>query len=164
MTVSVIRYSKHKESRGENYTIYDRSLIANDFSYDKVSTSHRGVIRGFHGDSYTTKLVSILHGSVKLVTYDLNKHVRQEFIISDSDDEVVTVLIPPNHLNAHQCLSDKCVFFYKWDQPYDLHRQYSVKFDDPEIDPRWVNIKPIVSDRDYHSGDLRELINSLSKF
>ena len=95
MTVSIIKYSKHKESRGENYTIYDKSLIANDFSYDKVSTSHKGVIRGFHGDSYTTKLISILHGSVKLVTYDLNNHLKQEFIISSDDDEVVTVLIPP---------------------------------------------------------------------
>lgn len=162
MTVSIIKYSKHKELRGENYTIYDKTLFNENFCLDKISVSYKGVIRGFHGDNCTNKLISVLYGSIKLITYDLKNHIREEFIISDMDDEAITILVPPYHLNAHQCLSDRCVFYYKWDQPYDLKNQYSVIYNDKTINPNWINIDPIISDRDLNSGSLNELINSIS--
>lgn len=151
MTALVSKSSKFIDDRGSLYTIYDRSHYANDFILDKVSVSALGTIRGFHGDDHTWKLVSCLYGGFKLVVFDIDKMEKQEFILSGSASEHTSILIPPRHLNAHQCLSDHCVLHYKWDAPYDLSRQYSVAYDDPTIGANWLKIKPILSERDKKS-------------
>ena len=64
------------------------------------------------------------------------------------------VLIPPSYANAHLCLSEECVFFYKWsydgDYP-DVNSQSSYKWDEPKFDIKWPIQNPILSDRDHNS-------------
>ena len=60
----VLEKDKYIEKRGNIYTIYDKRDFNLELSFvqDKVSKSFQGVIRGFHGDDTTWKLISCLHG------------------------------------------------------------------------------------------------------
>jgi len=52
-------------------------------------------------------------------------------------------------VNAHLCLSDKCVFYYKWSEEYvGPENQVTIAWDDPEIDVDWAIENPILSERD----------------
>lgn len=160
----IITKSKYFENRGNTYTIYDNRDFELNFVQDKVSKSYQGVIRGFHGDDKTWKLITCLHGKVKLITYDIDEDIKDEYILDGDDKEFMSVLVPPRVLNGHQCLSPTCIFHYKWSHYYTgPEAQWSVKYDDDIIDPQW-NMNLIrwddfnsISERDKTSGSLLDL-------
>jgi dTDP-4-dehydrorhamnose 3,5-epimerase len=160
MSDLVLREEKYFEERGNIYTVYSGAEIPDiHFVQDKITKSHRGVIRGFHGDDKTWKLIGCLSGKIKLVTYGVDSGERSEYYLDGDSSTYTSVLVPPRTLNAHQCLTKECIFYYKWSHFYEgPERQWSVYFDDPEIDPKWDNSHPlIVSDRDKNSIHLSEL-------
>ena len=156
-------YSKHIEKRGSIYTIYSQKDFPIDFVQDKISRSYRGVIRGFHGDNKTWKLITCLYGKVKLITYDIEKLEKKEYILNGEAKEQQLILVPPKILNAHQCLTEECIFHYKWSHYYTSpHDQWSVHFEDPIINALWdKNIPLIISKRDSESGTLLDLKKQL---
>ena len=161
--IKVFTFDKHHESRGSAYTFFDeREISQPKFVQDKVSVSNYGVVRGFHGDESTWKLVTCIHGAFRLVVYDVDAGYKQAITLRSSSDMQKSVLIPPRHLNAHQCLTDECVFLYKWSEFYKgPEAQWSVHHDDPEIFPDWPTLITEVSERDRNAGTLKELKDSL---
>lgn len=155
----VLTKSKFFEIRGSIYTIYNAKDAPIHFVQDKISRSYKGVIRGFHGDDKTWKLITCLYGKVKLVTYDIYQDIKSSYILSGEDKECISILVPPKTLNAHQCLTDECIFHYKWSEAYtNPDDQWSVRYNDTDINPMWdSDISPIVSDRDSRSRSLKEL-------
>jgi dTDP-4-dehydrorhamnose 3,5-epimerase len=153
--------SKHLESRGSTYTIYDNrdsELSSVSFVQDKISKSYRGVVRGFHGDSRTWKLITCLDGIILLITYDVLTDTKNRYILDGDSEQSVSVLVPPSTLNAHQCLTEDCIFHYKWSEYYTgPEDQWSVNYNDKEINPKWKAPVTIVSDRDARAGTLQEL-------
>jgi len=152
---------KHLEPRGNIYTIYDKRKIPVDctFVQDKVSKSNQGVIRGFHGDEKTWKLIACLHGKIKLVTYNVDTDEKKVYILDGDSLESTSVLVPPRTLNAHQCLSTTCIFYYKWSEYYTAPKdQWSVHYNDPDISPEWEEgLFQTVSIRDQGAQSLKEL-------
>ena len=64
------------------------------------------------------------------------------------------ILVPPHYANAYLCLSDKCVFHYKWyykGKYIDTNKQQSYRWNDPKIKIKWPIKKPILSRRDNKS-------------
>ena len=64
------------------------------------------------------------------------------------------ILVPPYYANAHLCLSNKCVFHYKWyykGKYIDSDKQKSYRWNDPKIKIKWPIRKPILSKRDKKS-------------
>lgn len=159
----VITEDKFFEVRGNIYTIYDqRKLPAGlKFVQDKISKSNQGVIRGFHGDNKTWKLITCLQGKVKLITYNIDTDQKNVYLLDADSHEMTSVLVPPRVLNAHQCLSQNCTFFYKWSEFYTSpNEQWSVNYNDQDINPEWEQqFNEIVSDRDMNSQSLKELKN-----
>ena len=160
----IYKQSKYFEDRGSTYTIYDHRDFNVDFVQDKVSKSYEGVIRGFHGDDKTWKLITCLHGKIKLVTYDVDKDIKEKYILEGDGKESISVLVPPRVLNAHQCLSPTCIFHYKWSHLYTgPETQWSVKYDDSTINPQWdmrlirYDFPNAISERDKNSGSLLDL-------
>ncbi len=155
----VIKKSKMFEKRGNSFTIYDGRDSKVKFVQDKITRSNLGVIRGFHGDGKTWKLISCLQGKIKLVTYDVDTNIKHTYILDSEESEFVSVLVPPRTLNAHQCLSGHCIFHYKWSEFYTgPEDQWSVYYNDSDISPNWdCNIPAIISDRDTNAQDLRVL-------
>ena len=54
-----------KDSRGEIWTTWD-NVYSNKlrFNLDKFTTSKKGVLRGFHGDAKSWKLVTCIRGKI----------------------------------------------------------------------------------------------------
>lgn len=158
---------KYLEPRGNIYTIYDKRKISVDctFVQDKVSKSNQGVIRGFHGDEKTWKLVACLHGKIKLVTYNIDTDEKKVYILDGDSLESTSVLVPPRTLNAHQCLSTTCIFYYKWSEYYTTPKdQWSVYYDDSDIFPEWEEgLCQTVSIRDQTAQSLEELKKSVTR-
>ena len=79
--MSMYNNTKHFEDRGSNYTIYDSRNFKVNFVQDKISKSFQGVIRGFHGDDKTWKLISCLQGKIKLITYNVDNDEKNVLIM-----------------------------------------------------------------------------------
>ena len=158
---------KYIENRGNIYTIYDKRKMPADCSFvqDKISKSFQGVIRGFHGDNKTWKLINCLQGKIQLVTYNIDTDEKRAYILDADSSKNQSVLVPPRTLNAHQCLSNTCIFHYKWSEYYtNPEDQWSVYYNDEDISPQWdQSIHHILSERDKNSQSLMELKNHVKK-
>ena len=151
------------EERGEIFSIhkeYPADTIK--FTEDKVSVSYRGVLRGFHGDKETWKLVTCLHGHIYMVVYGILTEEKIEIPLNDSNRK--SILIPPYYLNAHLCLSNECVFHYKQSEHYKgTQVQWAVAYNDPDIGASWPEQPSMLSDRDRVAGSLSEVLQDLKK-
>ena len=148
--------NQYIDKRGNVGPIWKQSDALPSFLEDRISISYHGSIRGFHGDKITGKLCICLHGSIRLVAWDIDK--KEKYQINLNDLHISSIYIPPNFLLAHQCLSNKCILLYKWTQYYTgPEMQYTVRYDDPDINAKWVNIKPILSKRDLEAKSLKDI-------
>ena len=153
-----------QDFRGEIWTLYSErgdEFCDHKFVADKITISRLGVLRGFHGDPHTAKLVSCLSGQFQFAVADARKDSKtygnvETYLISDNEPAIVVV--PAGCVNAHLCLSDKCVFYYKWSEEYNgPESQVTVAWDDPDLGVDWVIKSPILSERDKHGVNLKEI-------
>ena len=122
------------DRRGYLWSSWNRKSLNISFNQDKFSISKKNVIRGLHGDNKTWKLLSCVSGKIFLVVVNYNSKSKdylkwQSWKLKENDGK--QVLIPPNFLNGHLCLSNKCTFHYKlyYKGKYnDVKNQFSVKF------------------------------------
>lgn len=158
MNPQVFANTSFKDHRGELYSIYKQD--GGKYVEDRISRSVYGTIRGFHGDAETSKLCCCLYGSLLLILWDIKRHKKYEYILSDSNK--LQVLIPKYYLNAHQCISEECILLYKWDKFYSgPESQWSVNYKDSIIKAKWPIENPILSSRDTQSGSLYDLYESI---
>lgn len=124
----------------------------NSFVVDSYSKSSRGVLRGFHGDLLTWKLIDCLYGSIHFVVIDVRKDsptfgVHQSFNLNEYNK--LQVLVPNGCVNAHLCVSDHCLFHYKLTHSYvPQDKQIHIKWNDPKFNVFWPIKNPILSERD----------------
>lgn len=147
--VTVYELGYHQDKRGKNFEIYcpDSHGIEFPFWLDSCSVSTKGVLRGFHGDSVNWKLIQCLYGEIQLYVINTRNNAVREFILNA--DKPTQVLIPSGIVNAHLCLSDNCVFYYKWSDGYvPINKQIHIKWNDPRYNLNWRTKNPILSERD----------------
>jgi dTDP-4-dehydrorhamnose 3,5-epimerase len=66
-----------------------------------------------------------------------------------NDKSRTQILVPPKCVNAHLCMSEECIFFYKLSHNYvGQEHQLHVKWNDPKYDIFWPIENPILSLRD----------------
>ena len=116
------------------------------FVQDDISNSSKNVLRGLHGDSRTWKLIQCLYGEFLLVAVDMRKdsdtYLKWEsYKLSAKNNN--QVLLPPNFVNGHLCITDHCIFSYKQSTYYEgAENQMTVKWNDPAIGINWPIDKP----------------------
>lgn len=145
-----------EDYRGEyvelyNYSLYQEAGIDCNFIQDDISTSRKNVLRGIHGDTKTTKLISCLHGSFYLVVINNIKNSPQYrqwqgFTLSDRNRQ--QILIPAGFGNGHVVLTETAIFHYKQTTNYDRSSQFTLIWNDPNLDLWWPVKNPIISERD----------------
>jgi dTDP-4-dehydrorhamnose 3,5-epimerase len=143
----------HSDDRGLNFEILNDAANSG-FSLDSCSMSKKGVLRGFHGDFLNYKLIQCLAGEIQFIVIDVNKASDtylnvKEFILNA--EKPTQILVPPQVVNAHLCLSEKCTFFYKWTYGYvPINNQIHVKWNDERFKDKftWLLRNPILSERD----------------
>jgi dTDP-4-dehydrorhamnose 3,5-epimerase len=148
------------DKRGEIWSIYEKCELFPDFVEDKVTISNRGVLRGLHGDYETDKLITCLHGELFLAVVDIRKNSPEYKKVTTfklSEENPKMILVPSGCLNGHLCISDKCIFFYKWSKKYTSpDDQITIKWDDSDLNINWPINYPILSDRDSNAKNLRD--------
>ena len=106
------------DSRGKIWTSWDKNFFRNiKFNLDKFTTSKKNVLRGFHGDTKSWKLVTCLKGEILSVIVDYRKNSKNYLKytkIKMSEKNRISVLIPPNFLNSWLCISKECLYQYKY--------------------------------------------------
>ena len=154
--VILIKPDVFEDHRGEYIEPYNEKLYVQHginikFVQDDISVSSMNVIRGIHGDAETWKLISCLYGKFYLVVVNCDKRSNefgkwQSFVLSDRN--MLQVLVPPMHGNAHLILTNKAIFHYKQSTYYDPSRQFTYKWDDPVLNIWWPVKNPVLSMRD----------------
>jgi dTDP-4-dehydrorhamnose 3,5-epimerase len=160
--IKVFDHSCYRERRGEIFAFYNKKDIDVEFVQDRMSLSYKGTLRGFHGDPETWKYITCPFGSLQLCTYDLLSGELRSFNLNENNKR--SILIPPYYINAHLCLSHTCMFLYKQSEYYETFpadKQWTVKYNDPDIGAKWEGDIFNVSDRDNNGGSLKSLTESL---
>lgn len=152
--IKIFKDTIFKDHRGFIWTSWNKEKLKLNFKHDKFALSKKYVLRGFHGDGKTWKLMSCAYGKILLVIVNYDKKSK-DFLkykkINLDHKENKTVLIPPNYINATYCRSEYCLLHYKlsYQGKYnDVKNQISVKWNDNRIKFRWPNTKKILSKRD----------------
>ena len=159
--VFVGQYDYFSDLRGQIWTIHSENGSLAKFVEDKITISKKNVLRGLHGDKDTDKLISCLYGTIQFAVVDARKNsptrgIVETFFLSDNDPKYV--FVPAGCLNGHLCLSDKCIFWYKWSQKYTgASAQKTVLWKDEELKIPWVCENPILSDRDKNGNFFKEV-------
>jgi dTDP-4-dehydrorhamnose 3,5-epimerase len=135
-----------------NKDLFNRAKLKIKFKQDSISISRKNVLRGIHGDNKTWKLISCLYGTFYLVVVNNNPNSRQfkqweSFLLSETNR--IQILIPPKFGNGHLVLSDKAIFHYKQSTNYGENKQFTLKWNDPNLGIFWPHLgHPILSQRD----------------
>ena len=92
-----------------------------------------------------------------VINYDITSREylkHQSFKLSSKNK--LQVLVPPNFLNAHLCISNECLFHYKLSyrgKYNDRNKQISVNWKDPRFKIKWPIKNVILSKRDSLQND-----------
>ena len=153
--IKIISNNNFKDKRGLLWTTWKKGVFKNiKFNHDKFSLSKKKTLRGFHCDFKSWKMVTSVYGKFLFVVVDMRKNSKnylknQKWIIDYKKPKLI--LIPPYYANAHLCLSEICIFHYKWSYKgkyIDATDQKSYRWNDPKINIKWPIKKPILSKRD----------------
>jgi dTDP-4-dehydrorhamnose 3,5-epimerase len=134
-----------------NADAYKAAGIAWNFVQDDISVSYRHVLRGIHGDYKTAKLISCIKGSFYLVVVDNREEssgYRRWQCFTLSDQNRLQVLVPPGFGNGHLVMTETAIFHYKQTTNYDRSGQFTLLWNDPDLNIWWPVTNPIVSRRD----------------
>ena len=149
------------------YNTVDYDFLGIDFVEDDFSISTKHVLRGLHGDSKTTKLISCLQGDILLAVADLrdgSPSYLQTRLYALNDKNRKQVVVPAGCINGHLVLSDTCIFSYKQNQLYSgAENQISVRYDDPWLDFKWQVTNPLLSVRDSSAMYLKDMDKECAK-
>ena len=156
--LKVIKNSTFKDNRGFYWTTWKKNTLQKmKFNHDKFSISRKKVLRGLHCDFKSWKLVTCVFGKIFFVVVNMKKNSKNYLKYKTwilKHEKPTLILVPPHYANAHLCLSDKCVFHYKWHYKgkyIDTNKQQSYSWNDPKIKIKWPIKKPILSRRDNKS-------------
>ncbi len=115
--VKIIKPDPFFDYRGEMWTFWEKENEVlpkgHEFKISKFTRSRKNVLRGLHGDSVTWKHITCAWGEIYLVVVDnrpdsVNYLKWESYIISERNH--LSVLVPPNFVNGHLCLSEECYF------------------------------------------------------
>lgn len=160
--MKIIDLRNYPDERGNLVSFWKDTEYEINFVEDRFSYSTKNVLRGLHGDSTTWKLIVPVYGvmQVFLVPYNFGiTDTRETTEIILNSKEPKGILLPPGYLNGHLCLSEECVFLYKWSDYYKGQRnQVSVRYDDSFLNLPWKTDNPILSSRDKNSNNFEEIM------
>ena len=151
-----VELESFKDFRGEylesyNKNQYELNGISQNFIQDDFSTSSKDVLRGIHGDQETWKLVSCIYGFFFLVVVNNDPNHHQYGKIFEtvlSDKKRSQILIPPKFGNGHMVISESAIFHYKQTTYYNQKGQFTILWNDKNLNISWPHANPILSKRD----------------
>ena len=156
--VKVIDLKAHADSRGffrELFRVntYQQAGIIPAFTQFNHSRSSIGVLRGLHFQRHHPqgKLVTVTRGAILDVVVDIrygSPTFGQWMSVEISDTNHQQIYIPPGFAHAILVLSDTVDLLYQCTDYYRPDDEYSIAWNDPDINIHWPFNNPIVSEKD----------------
>ena len=132
-----------------------------EFVQDNISWSRQGVIRGLHYQhpNGQAKLISVLRGEVWDVIVDVRRGSPTfgRWTGVTLSEEGRQLLIPEGYAHGFAVLSELAIFSYKCSRYYDPASEWTIRWDDPELEIEWPVRHPVVSEKDRNGLRLAEL-------
>lgn len=139
----------------ESYNLdrYKSAGITEDFVQDNLSFSKKGILRGLHFQNpmQQGKLVQVLQGEV----YDVGVDIRlgsptfgQWEGVYLSDKNKHQFYVPPGFAHGFVVTSETALFSYKCTDLYNPTGEFSICWNDPQLDIPWPIKAPILSAKD----------------
>jgi len=126
---------------------YADAGVPERFVQDNLAYSARGVLRGLHVQNPFAqgKLVQVLRGEVYDVAVDV-RHGSPNFARSVgvrlSAANRRQFYVPEGFAHGYYVLSEDALFAYKCTDLYHAETQFSVRWDDPDLDLEWPLVAP----------------------
>ena len=154
----IIKTVIYKDNRGFLKETYRKSILnEKNFPFDIMTFSKKNVLRGLHIQLKKTqaKIITVTHGKILDVVVDLRKNSKSfgkyvSLIISDKDD--FSFYIPEGFAHGFLCLSKVCTVNYKCSQYREPTSEKTLRWNDPDVNIKWLIKKPILSDKDKNLG------------
>jgi dTDP-4-dehydrorhamnose 3,5-epimerase len=164
--VKIVEPKVFRDNRGfflESYSgrRYESLGIPANFVQDNISFSTRGILRGLHFQNPGTqgKLAFVLQGEVFDVVVDVrldSPTFGRSFGIYLNMENMRQLWIPPGFAHGFQVISETALFCYKCSDYYQAENEWSLLWNDPELNIDWPIKAPILSTKDSNAKRLRE--------
>ena len=102
--------SHYTDTRGDIWTAYKSSEIFPECTHTKLNTNKRGVFRGFHSDTKTTKLVSCIKGEIVAMILSPDNLQYKTYVLSSCSHS--TLLIPPGFYNGFLSVTESIYMYH----------------------------------------------------
>ena len=140
-----------------------------DFVQDNLSRSKSRVLRGLHFQNPQPqgKLVTVLQGEVYDVIVDIRPSsptYREWFGITLSAEEGTQLYVPEGFAHGFLVTGETALFHYKCTDFYAPEADWSIRWDDPEIEIEWPIQDPVLSDKDASAPSLSDLPEKALQF
>jgi dTDP-4-dehydrorhamnose 3,5-epimerase len=135
------------------------------FLQDNESISRKHVLRGLHlqlPPHAQGKLVRVSKGAVLDVAVDLRKdspHYGKHFSVVLSDSNKLQMWIPPCFAHGFLALEDDTHFMYKCTALYHKESEYSILWNDPDLQIDWGVDQVIISEKDKNAFAFKDFIS-----
>ena len=141
---------------------YKKAGIEENFVQDNQSRSSKGVLRGLHYQLYHSqgKLLRVANGEVFDVAVDIrvgSPTFGQAAWTILSSSKHNQFYIPPGFAHGFFVISETADFEYKCTDYYHPDDEKVIRWDDPDLDIPWPNLKPLLSDKDKNARCLKEM-------
>ena len=142
----------------------EKAGIKGEFIQDNHSKSEYGVLRGLHFQSEPyaqAKIIRCIRGEIYDVAVDLRKNSptfgKYAGVIL-SEDNRYQLYIPGGCAHGFLVLSDAAEIIYKADNVYAPEYEGGLIWNDPDVNVKWPNDKPTLSQKDQQLPRLRVLV------
>ena len=156
-----IQAQKFTDNRGFFSELFNSSKPYPQFQFQNkqlnFSKSNTNVLRGIHIAPFS-KLISVLHGSAQDVIIDLRPNSptylnTASYILSPKN--MTQLFIPANCGHGFLSLEDDTILVYMQDGNYNPQTHKTLKYNDPELQIKWLINNPILSQQDENAPILK---------
>ena len=148
----------HSDIRGSFFETFKSTIFRSyglpvNFVQDNQVRSSQNVLRGLHYQlSYPQgKLVQVVSGSILDVAVDIrmgSATFGDYHAVNLSSKNKKIFYIPEGFAHGYIVLSKFSIVLYKCTNTYNPGDEYGIKWDDPDLNIKWGNRFPLVSDKD----------------
>ena len=157
--VKILTPSIHSDSRGSFFETFKSTTFSFiwstkvNFVQDNQVRSNQNVLRGLHYQlSHPQgKLVQVVSGSILDVAVDIrvgSATFGEYHAVKLSSKNKKIFYIPEGFAHGYIVLSKFSIVLYKCTNIYNPGDEYGIKWDDPDLNIKWGNRFPLVSEKD----------------
>ena len=136
-----------------NHKRYVEAGLPGTFVQDNISRSSKGILRGLHVQNPHTqaKLVQVIEGEVFDVALDVRRGsptFGQWQGVTLSAENKHQFWIPPGFAHGFLVLSETALFQYKCTDYYSPRDEFTILWNDPDLNIEWPEGPPLLSAKD----------------